>query len=103
MTREARDHGIRFCIVCVLAVWGGLLFSFESRARGPMDNALALFLSVCFLIFYLLIPLLAQILFIFNTPNCRRKKRFIAENSFSPLTFPQATPPRCQPHPNCCM
>lgn len=46
MTREARDHGIRFCIVCVLAVWGGLLFSFESRARGPMDNALALFLYV---------------------------------------------------------
>lgn len=46
MTREARDHGIRFCIVCVLAVWVGLLFSFESRARGPMDNALALFLYV---------------------------------------------------------
>lgn len=72
MTREPQDHGIRFCIVCVLAVWGGLLFSFESRAQGPMDNALALFLSVCFLIFYLPIPLLAQVLFIFNTPNCRR-------------------------------
>ena len=84
MTCEPQDHGIRFCIVSMLAVWGGLLFTFESRARGPMDHALALLLSVCFLIFYLPIPLPAQVLIIFNTPNCRREKRFIAENPFSP-------------------
>lgn len=71
MTPESHEADIRFCIVSILPVWGDLLLSCVSHADGPYAM-LAPVLSISYLAYHLPIPLLAIVLFIFNTPHCRR-------------------------------